>query len=163
MCGLNRPTAFRPRRYSAHRSRGNLAAHRATGRAAVTSHRGTSATVLRASDRPACRQARMPATGRRGGRMSPAPLRTSRRHGTGRRGDRHRTGAEAQSLPPPDAKGSGWVERPPIKNLDWWSRPSRLPDHSQWPDVKAGVAMKKRALPRPTNVREVARSEGPRR
>ena len=43
-------------------------------------------------------------------------------------GDRHRTGAEAQSLPSPDARGSGWVERPPITKLDWWSRPSRLPD-----------------------------------
>jgi hypothetical protein len=31
-------------------------AHRVSGRAAVTSHRGTSATVLRASDRPACRR-----------------------------------------------------------------------------------------------------------
>ena len=28
-------------------------------------------------------------------------------------GDRHRTGAEAQSTPPPDAKGSGWVDEPP--------------------------------------------------
>ena len=28
-------------------------------------------------------------------------------------GDSHRTGAEAQSLPSPDARGSGWVERPP--------------------------------------------------
>src|SRR5688572_1651966 len=28
-------------------------------------------------------------------------------------GDKHRTGAEAQSTPPPDAKGSGWVDEPP--------------------------------------------------
>jgi hypothetical protein len=65
----------------------------------VTSHRGTSATVLRVPDRPACsggadQPIRPAAAGRRGSRMSPAFL--GRGYGTGRRGDRHRTGAEAQ-------------------------------------------------------------------
>ncbi len=64
-------------------------------------------------------------------------------------GDRHRTGAEAQGLPSPDAKGSGWVERPPIIKLDWWSRPSRLPDFLQRPDRKRGVAMMERGYPSP--------------
>jgi hypothetical protein len=31
----------------------------------------------------------------------------------------------------------------PIIKLDWWSRPSRLPDFLKRPDAKAGVAMEK--------------------
>ena len=95
----------------------------------MTSHRGIGSTVLRASDRPACpagENACRAQTGRPyvfclwmgAGDMGPVDGATDTV-----------TGAEAQSLPPPDAKGSGWVERPPILNLDWWSRPSRLPDY----------------------------------
>src|SRR5688572_7200674 len=61
-------------------------------------------------------------------------------------GDRHRTGAEAQSTPPPDAKGSGWVDEPPnykIRLVVATLPSSRL---SQKPYAKAGVAMMKCCL-----------------
>jgi hypothetical protein len=35
----------------------------------------------------------------------------------------------------------------PIIKLDWWSRPSRLPDCFKKPDAKAGVAMMKHVRP----------------
>ena len=108
----------------------------------MTSHRGSGSTVLRASDRPACRQARMPATGRRGGRMSSAP------DGVGDMGPVDGatdtvTGAEAQSLPPPDAKGSGWVDEPPIikSRLVVATLPSS--HFLQGPDRQRGVATTK--------------------
>jgi hypothetical protein len=61
-------------------------------------------------------------------------------------GDRHRTGAEAQSTPPPDAKGSGWVDEPP--NYKFRLVVATLPSSrlSQKPDAKAGVAMMERAV-----------------
>ena len=87
----------------------------------MTSHRGSGSTVLRAPDKPAC-----PVDRRQlivvGLRRRQTEHRTSRTTGVSRGrqdvcpaecGDRHRTGAEAQSLPPPDAKGSGWVDEPP--------------------------------------------------
>ena len=99
---------------------GTRVMNRMTGRAAVTSHRGSGSTVLRAP-----RQAGMPGEGgqpidrrRRQGRRStvrPSSRMTLRdacpaewAADTGR-------GRRPESLPPPDAKGSGWVERPPIK------------------------------------------------
>ena len=94
---------------------------RMTGRAAVTSH-----PWKRFHGPEGARQAGMPGgggqiTGRLcdGGRRStvrPGPLEYLVADSDvcpAESGDRHRTGAEAQSLPSPDAKGSGWVERPP--------------------------------------------------
>ena len=50
-------------------------------------------------------------------------------------------------LMPRDQAGS--MNHPIIK-LDWWSRPSRLPDCFKEPDAKAGVAMMERAPYSPT-------------
>ena len=90
---------------------------RMTGRAAVTSHCGSGSTVLRASDRPACRRRRpVYLAGRRGQTGRPYVLCLSRAGDIGPVDGATDTvtGAEAQSLPPPDAKGSGWVDEPPI-------------------------------------------------
>ena len=126
----------------------------------MTSHRGSGfhgPEGVRQAGMPGVEPARLLSgwprdQGRRGGRMSLAL------DGAGDMGPADRatdtvTGAEARSLPPPDAKGSGWVDEPPIIKLDWWSRPSRLPDFFNGPDAKAGVATVKRvhrsAYPRP--------------
>ena len=99
------------------------------------------------------RQAGMPAGAnacdRQTGRpyVSCSSFLTSWRYGTGRRGDRHRTGAEAQSLPPPDAKGSGWVDEPPI--IKFRLVVATLPSsHSlQKPGASAGVATTRHVRP----------------
>ena len=118
----------------------------------MTSHRGTSATVLRAPDRPACpaQTARLSAgcAAEADGAPYVRPLEylVARDVCPAECGDRHRTGAEAQSTPPPDAKGSGWVDEPP--NYKTRLVVATLPSSrlSQKPDAKAGVAMMKHTL-----------------
>ena len=88
------------------------------GRVAVTSHRGFGSHgpegVRQAGMSRWSRPVIWPAAaGRRGGRMS-LGLNGARDMGPVDGATDTVTGAEAQSLPPPDAKGSGWVDEPPI-------------------------------------------------
>ncbi len=146
-----------------HRSRGNLVRTGYQGERAVTSHRGSGfhgPEGVRQAGMPAGANACDRQTGRpyvfwlltRSGDMGPVDGATDTV-----------TGAEAQSLPPPDAKGSGWVDEPPIIKIRLVV--ATLPSSRlfQKPDRKRGVAAMKRAYPRPRKRGEVDRSEGPRR
>ena len=83
----------------------------------MTYHRGSGSTVLRAPDRPACPVETASISVGSAPEADGAPYVPRRKWPwdvcPAECGDRHRTGAEAQSLPPPDAKGSGWVDEPP--------------------------------------------------
>ena len=123
----------------------------------MTSHRGTSATVLRAPDRPACPAVtalhiRAVAAAEADGAPYVRPLEYlvardvcpaewATDTGRGRRPKALRR------LMPRDQAGS---MNHPTMNLDWWSRPSRLPDFFKKPDAKAGVAMAKLVRRRPS-------------